>query len=210
MAEHIYEEQQVEALKRWWKENGRGVTTGVVLGVALLIGWNLYQNYTENRKKQASALYSQLLNAERAEEAVPIAEQLIAQYGDLKIYAAFGRYFLARYKSEQQQLVEAIQKLEAVEQEAPGVAYAYIARLREARLLIAQKEPQKALALLKIPNLPRAFAGLYAEVRGDAHMALGDREKAKAAYEAAWQLGLRHAFLQLKLEQTGSGLLDEA
>ncbi len=206
MAEHIYEEQQVEALKRWWRENGRSVTFGLVLGIALLIGWNLYQNYTEQRQRQASLLYTELLNLSTPQEAIPVAEQLISQFGDLPIYATFGRYFLARFKSELNQIEEAVSALEAAYREAPGNAYRHIARLREARLLIDRGEPQKALTLLQTPELPRAFAGLYAEVRGDAEMALGEREKAKAAYEEAWRLGLRHPFLRLKLEEMGSPL----
>ena len=39
MAEYETEEQQVEALKDWWKQNGLAVIGGAVLGVSALIGW---------------------------------------------------------------------------------------------------------------------------------------------------------------------------
>lgn len=204
MAEHIYEEQQVEALKRWWKENGRSVISGLLLGIALIVGWNLYQNYTETRKRQAATLYTELLNASSPEEAPVLAEQLVQQFGKLPIYATFGRYFLARYRAERGDLDGAIVLLEEAEQKAPGTAYRHIARLRQVRLLIAKGEAEKALALLELPELPRAFAGLYAELRGDAFLALGKVEEARSAYLEAWQLGLHHPLLRLKLEEAGA------
>ena len=31
------EEQQIDAIKQWWKENGSSIVTGVVLGLAVLL-----------------------------------------------------------------------------------------------------------------------------------------------------------------------------
>ena len=35
---HRTEEEQVEAIKTWWKANGTSVIVGVVLGVAVIFG----------------------------------------------------------------------------------------------------------------------------------------------------------------------------
>ena len=39
MAENETEEQQIDALKEWWKQNGSAAVIGVVLGVGSLVGW---------------------------------------------------------------------------------------------------------------------------------------------------------------------------
>ena len=39
MAELRTEEEQVEALKSWWKENGKSLIMGVVIAVAAVFGW---------------------------------------------------------------------------------------------------------------------------------------------------------------------------
>ncbi|MGU3844696.1 YfgM family protein, partial [Vibrio diabolicus] len=38
------EEQQVEAIKDWWKENGKAVIIGAVVGLGGLFGWRYYQD----------------------------------------------------------------------------------------------------------------------------------------------------------------------
>ena len=40
MAEYMNDDDQVEALKKWWKENGKSIIGGVVLGRALVRGRN--------------------------------------------------------------------------------------------------------------------------------------------------------------------------
>ena len=37
------EEQQVEAVKKWWKENGVSLIVGVVMGLSAIAGWKYYQ-----------------------------------------------------------------------------------------------------------------------------------------------------------------------
>ena len=38
------EEQQVEAIKGFWKENGNSIIAGLVVGFAGFIGFNVYQD----------------------------------------------------------------------------------------------------------------------------------------------------------------------
>ena len=49
MADHLTDEEQVEALKKWWRENGKSVVGGVVLGLALVGGWRGWQYYEQTR-----------------------------------------------------------------------------------------------------------------------------------------------------------------
>jgi len=38
VSDHITEEEQIEAFKRWWNENGRSVVVGIVLAVVGYFG----------------------------------------------------------------------------------------------------------------------------------------------------------------------------
>ena len=42
MADHITEEEQIEALKRWWDENGKQVVLAIVLTVGGYFGWQAW------------------------------------------------------------------------------------------------------------------------------------------------------------------------
>jgi predicted negative regulator of RcsB-dependent stress response len=52
VADHITEEEQIEALKRWWEENGKQTLLGIALIVGGYFGW---QAWTDHGVEQASA-----------------------------------------------------------------------------------------------------------------------------------------------------------
>ncbi len=57
------EEEQVEALKRWWKENSTSTIVGLVMGIVIILGWNYWQDHKKEQAAQASLTYAQLLKA---------------------------------------------------------------------------------------------------------------------------------------------------
>jgi len=61
--EYETEEQQVEALKSWWAENGRAVIAGVVIGVVIIGGWSFWKNRVESKTVAASDAYSRAIEA---------------------------------------------------------------------------------------------------------------------------------------------------
>ncbi len=72
MAELRTEEEQIEAIKSWWKENGRSTVFGVVAAIAIVLGWRGWQDYETNTSELASAEYQNLL----ATVAVPAGQEL--------------------------------------------------------------------------------------------------------------------------------------
>ena len=52
MADHITEEEQIEALKRWWDDNGKQTILAIVLTVGGYFGW---QAWTQHVDEQAAA-----------------------------------------------------------------------------------------------------------------------------------------------------------
>jgi predicted negative regulator of RcsB-dependent stress response len=57
------EEEQVEALRRWWNENGKSTVAVIVIALAAGLGWQAWQRESGNQREQASDLYQALLRA---------------------------------------------------------------------------------------------------------------------------------------------------
>ena len=51
------EDEQVEALKKWWKENGKSVIGGVIIGAGLLFGGRAYIEQGKWQVDIAGTLY---------------------------------------------------------------------------------------------------------------------------------------------------------
>ncbi len=55
------EEQQVDAIKKWWSENGTMLIVGAVIGLAGLWGWRYYGETVSTNQEKASAEFAQVL-----------------------------------------------------------------------------------------------------------------------------------------------------
>lgn len=207
MAAHLEEEQQVEALKRWWKENGTSIITGIALGLAGIFGWNAWQNHQRIQAEQASALYTQLLDAvsrRQYELADGIAQRLGSEFA-ATAYADFGRLLAARAAVERGDWEMAKKHLGQLLTASEDDNYRHLARLRLARVHLAAGKPEDGLKLLTAPEIgnPGRFAGQYEEVKGDLYVALGRFQEAAAAYRKAVALGRDHGYLKMKLNDLG-------
>ena len=72
------EEQQVEAIKSWWKENGKAVVIGGVVGIGAILGWKYYQSSQITAKETASAAYERALTALQASGADAVSSSVEA------------------------------------------------------------------------------------------------------------------------------------
>src|SRR5690606_41345251 len=79
------DEEQIEALRAWWRENGRAIIAGVVIAIVALIGWQQWDAYKQRRAELASQDYqafrSRLLADPPAADAVALGEALLEQIG---------------------------------------------------------------------------------------------------------------------------------
>lgn len=200
------EEQQVEALKKWWQENGRYLIAGVVLGLGILFGWNSWKDHREVQGKAASDLYSQLTGAVESsalEDAKAFEEKLLQDY-DGTPYAALGALAMAKIYVEQNNLVEAEAKLRWTMDNSNEQELQEISRLRLAQVLIAAEKYDDALSMLST-ELPASYVSLAEELRGDALRAQGNLDEARAAYDKALlTAGGRSEYLQLKRDSLGA------
>lgn len=184
--EYETEEQQVEALKDWWKENGKAVIAGVVIGVAVIGGWSLWTGHVENKTVAASDAFSEALvaaNSADADTALVLADE-VQDDNPGHLYASYAAMTAARAAVENGDLAEAAKRLEWVSENAPQDDVRLLAKIRLARVQGAVGDAAAGLAILP-KSYPDSFAGLVEEARGDLLVFSGDIDAARAAYQAA-------------------------
>lgn len=190
MASHLdlEEQEQLDQLKHFWAKYGNLITLTVVLaagGFAAWSGWQYWQNRTAG---QASVLYEELERATLARD----AERVQRVFGDLQgqfggsVQAAQGGLLAARALYDAKKVDEAQAALQWVSDKASDDGYQAMARLRLAGVLLDKQAYDQALKVLE-GKMPPAFVALAADRRGDVLLAQGQRDAAKAQYQAAYR-----------------------
>ena len=210
MVEDYSDREQEEALRNWLKENWRWMVGGVVLGVVLLVAYNYWGTYREQRAAKASSLAAEVrkaIDAKDADKASNLLANLINQYGSSP-YSQQSRLQLAKLQVNAGKYDAAVTLLAAVAKDSKDDELRKVAQLRQARLLIQLGKHDQALGLLK-PDDSGQFSAAVQDVRGDALLAKGDKEGARAAYSAALQgsakdsTAIDRALVELKLQDAG-------
>ncbi|MDQ2068711.1 YfgM family protein [Natronospira bacteriovora] len=180
------DEEALEAVKSWWKENGGYIIAGLVIGIALIAGWRFWQASLESEAREASGLYQRVAVAAQAgdrEQVMGFTEQLQNDFRR-SAYASQASLRVASMAVQNSELDVAGEQLRWVIDNTRDRELEKLARVRLARVLVAGDRPDEALAVLDIPE-PGRFGPLFDELRGDAHYAKGDRSAARAAYGRA-------------------------
>ena len=207
------EEQELEALKRWWKKNGTIVIAGMVIGGAMIVGWRFYQEYKLNHAEKASALYEVVLQAAGSAGDINTQQtqvnELMAQYADTP-YAALSALVLSGQQTKSGDNVKAAQQLEWVIKNSSAVEVRTIARLRLARIMLATEQFDLALNLVN-SEYPESFTALFEELKGDLYVARGETELARIAYDKAIQASEARVsdFLKIKRNDLGQASISE-
>ncbi len=186
MDEYLNEKEQWERLLATLRAQVPAMLAGVAVAAAAFGGWHYWQARTARRALQAGALYGQALEAFNHNDlagGVKIADELVQRFGR-GAYADQVDLVVARAEVQQQQYQPAAQRLAQVLSGTRDPALALIARLRMARVQIAQNRPDEAISTLDAVEAG-AFAARFAEARGDALLAKGDRDGALKQYRAA-------------------------
>lgn len=207
MADYETEEQQVEALKEWWKQNGTAVISGAVLGIAALGGWRAWDWYQEKQATEASDIYANVQGALLQNDTESLgteAETLREQYKSTP-YAVLVTLHEAKIQSEKGDLGAAAESLRWAMDNSSQKSVQNIARIRLARVLVADSKLDEATTLIN-HNLPDAYASLVNEIRGDIFFAKGETEQAKQAYDQALESADANSveYLQIKRNDLGS------
>jgi predicted negative regulator of RcsB-dependent stress response len=184
--EFMSETEQWEALKRWLRENVLWIVAGIGVGVLALAGWRWWEARTERLALEAGAKYQQVIEAlgrDDRDRGIAIIEELRRDYPSSP-YVDQAELAASRVFVDRNELDKAAERLRRVMEESEDRELALLARLRLARVQLAQQRTDDALATLRAVD-PGAFAPRYHEVRGDALLAKGDRDGALKAYQEA-------------------------
>ena len=214
MSAYETDEQQVEAIRKWWKENGKAVILGAVLTVAGIGAGSYWYQYQHTRAESASVEYSQLLTElgqDNREAVIKRGEYLVNTYPKSG-YAALAALIVAKARVEAGEMAAARAQLQWVIDNAEQPELKNVARLRLARIQLAEGNAQQALATLSGIDSD-AFTAAAEEVRGDAYMAMGDTGAARTAYQKALDAsepGTDTRLLRMKLDNIGPPMKADA
>ena len=214
------EEESIEAIKKWWDENGKQLLVAVIVVLGGYGGWSLWQNTELAASELASDLYEEILEISLLEAGgsppeqernniVRIANELMESHSD-SVYAQYGALF-----ASQQHVIG--NDLDAAEdalgwilenpqtsifgEEDQGLVLTVTLRL--ARIVLSKGDAERALGIVN-NVIPGSFEAGYAELRGDIYSALGRYVDARDSYVAAQQAGSASEVLQLKLSELPS------
>ena len=179
------EEQQVERIKEFWAEHGKGIIAGAVIGFGLFFGWRYYDKAQIDAANAASAGYQQVASQLQADadNAVVNAQQFIDEHAGSH-YSHLAALQLAQHAASNGDLATAVTALQQVINESDDNNLKAVANIRLARVLLAQQQYEGALAAVTTA-MPTAYQAAAAELEGDIYAEQGQNEQAREAYQRA-------------------------
>lgn len=216
MADHLTEEEQIEAFKNWWSENGLRLLAVSVLLIGGFFGWQGWNKSQEEKAELGSEIYMEMIeimtsenlgqriNSEKQAAVNTLADQLKQDYQGSG-YAHFAALLKAKLAVDNNELEAAASELRWLLDNDPEPTTETLATLRLARVEASRGDVQGALQMIQGID-PDGMKSAYEEAKGDFYVQMGDLESAYTAYQAAIlsdqsQDSRTAAILRLKLSQ---------
>jgi len=216
VADHLSEEEQIEAFKGWWAENGLQLVAALVLVVGGYFGWQFWQDRQQTQIEQASDLYVEMIDivssqsdggrlALEKEVAIgKLADQLKEEYASSG-YAQFAALLKAKLAVDNKELDLAAAELQWAMDNDPTAETERLVRLRLARIEAARGNIDSALQMVQGVDAAE-MKSAYEEAKGDFYLQQGNTAAAFTAYESALTANqssdtMISNMLQLKISQ---------
>ena len=214
------EEESIEAIKKWWDENGKQLIAAVIVVFGGYGGWSLWQNTELVASQMASDLYEEILEISVVEagdstteqersDIVRIANELMEFHSE-SVYAQYGALFASQQHVINNNLDAAEAALDWILENPQSTMFGsedqgliLTVTLRLARIVLSKGDAERALGIVN-NVITGSFEAGYAELRGDIYSALGRYVDARDSYVAAQQAGSVSEVLQLKLSELPS------
>jgi predicted negative regulator of RcsB-dependent stress response len=183
----LQEQEQLDAVKAFWKQYGNLVTWALILALGAFAAWNGWNWYQRDQATKAAAMFDELERAAQAND----ADKAGHVFADLReryprtAFAQQGGMLAAKVQADANKQDDARASLSWVAENASEDELKTIARLRLAGLLLDAKKFDEALRELDAAKAP-GFESLVADRRGDVLLSQGKRDEAAVAYKAAW------------------------
>lgn len=175
------ENEQVDALRRFFANNGKALAVGVIVGIAALGGWRFWSSHQEGADKAASAQYQQLTSAMQADK--PQTLEAVASFAseNNSTYGALAALDLAKQYVAANQLDKAITLLQSGLKDTKDANLQAVINLRLARIQLQQNQADAALTTLN--NVKGdGWTAIVADIRGEALLSKGDKQGARDAW----------------------------
>ena len=201
MAYSIEEEQEINQLKDWWKENGKTIIVAFILGVGGMFGWRYWQAHQAEKIAQASAQYDALIySAQQDEQAKKANIEQFVQANSKTAYAVFALLDEAKKATEKQDFAAAEVNLNQALMQSQDEVLTYIVALRLSAVQFQLGQLDNALTTLNQVK-GESFNARKAILTGDIQVAKGDKVAAKNSFEQAQQSGsqLEQQMAKMKL-----------
>lgn len=204
----LHEQEQVDALRAWWKENGTWLLAALVIAAAAFAGMRIWQSWQAGKAAGAATLYAQVeqqMGSNDAKRIANAAQAVVDQYPS-SAYASRAELLAAQASMHAKNSDQARMQLQWVIDNASEEGLQSVARLKLAALLLDEKKYEEALGLLASKH-PAAFDALYADLKGDVLLAQGKKDEARVAYQAAFDkidaTNTYRNLIQMKLDSVG-------
>lgn len=187
--DQLDEYEQGEKVRKWIRQNGSSLTTGIALGLACVFGWQWWEAKGARHTEEAATQYTTFTEALAAKDetkANTFSALLTDKYKD----TAYADLVVLRQAAFLQNAGKSEAALKLLEEATPKVkdpALSETFKLRLARLLLINHKAEDALKQVNAISTPR-YLDIGNELRGDIQMALGHRDDARKAYEQALTL----------------------
>ena len=201
MAYSIEEEQEINQLKDWWKENGKTIIVAFILGVGGMFGWRYWQAHQAEQIAQASAQYDALIySAQQDEQAKKANIEQFVQANSKTTYAVFSLLDEAKKATEKQNFAAAEVNLNQALTQSQDEVLTSIVALRLSAVQFQLGQLDNALTTLNQVK-GESFNARKAILTGDIQVAKGDKVAAKNSFEQAQQSGsqLEQQMAKMKL-----------
>lgn len=202
------DDEQVEALKRWWKDNWHSLVTGLAIALLIVAGWQYWENKQAADRAAARQGFDTIINAlsnpdpdERLSTMEYTLDDLKDNYSS-SVYSVFAAMVAANIYMDEGKPVQATDQLRWALEQAGDEPLPRVIRLRLARAQHASGEHETALQTLGELSDAGRFQPLYRELEGDIHLAVGHDAEAREAYRQARDAmdeGVNDRLLELKL-----------
>jgi len=184
----LQEQEQVEELKAWWKDNRNFILGALLIAVVAIGSWRGWQYYHLNQSTQAAILYSEFVRQLAGNDTGRVndaAAAMMDRFGGTA-YASRAALLAAQVNEHGKDATRAKAQLQWVIDHAGESELRDVARLRLASLLLDDTKYAEAMTLLKTEH-SASFDGLYADLQGDVLSAQGKTDEARSTYKLAYE-----------------------
>ncbi len=208
MALDLQEQEQLDALKAWWKAHGQRTLWALTLLALAFAGYQTWRNYQARQGNEAAVLFDALRQQLASNDVKKIREvggQIVEKF-PRTVYATDAAMIIAKANFETGDVKSAKAQYQWVIEHAQQDQSKDLARLRLATILLDEKNYPAALREINSPHAP-AFDPLFNDLKGDLYVVQGDAKAARTAYKTAIDKMPKDnpyiSFLQMKLDALG-------